>query len=219
MLTLSVARAFFASGAVACVGGALLLPSVAVAVAGGRWLPPVAVGRLAVTPEKRPAEIIPPHRGVLARGTAGLGVRSSVPPMQHEPALSRELVDDYGGEREPVSFSRDGWTRSIGAWGPIIVSEAALAMFSNLPPAPGAASLVGGCVGGGNAVNCVMQWGPPVNPVRIVPSSADPAEQAEAITRDRKWEAYCKPSVVQESYGVRRYHYAQAGCEFGAFGN
>ena len=218
MLTVSVARALFVSCAVACVGGALLLPSVA--VAGERHAVTPVMPVTPVTPQTRPAEIISAHRGVFARGAGGLGVRSGFPPIPHEPALSPELVDDHGGEREPVSFSRDGSMRSIGAWDPIIgVSEAALAMFSYPPPAQGAASLVGGCVGGGNAVNCVMQWGPPVNPVRIVPSSADPAEQAEAITRDRKWEAYCKPSVVQESYGVRRYHYAQAGCEFGALGN
>jgi hypothetical protein len=204
VLTLSVARALFALCAVACVGGALLLPSVA-----------VAGERHAVTPENRHrAEIIPAHRGVLARG--------GLPVIPHEPALTPELVDDHRGEREPVSFSRDGWLRSIGAWArPTIgVSEAALAMLYNPPPAQGAASLVGGCVGGDYAVSCAMQWGPPVNPfVRIVPPPADPAEQANATARDRRWVAYCKPFVVEDTYGVPRYHYAQAGCEFGALGN
>jgi hypothetical protein len=64
-------------------------------------------------------------------------------------------------------------------------------MFSNPPPAQGAASQVGGCVGDDYAVNCAMQWRPPVDPfVRIVPQPANPAEQTEA---DRRWVAYCKP--------------------------
>jgi hypothetical protein len=204
MLTLTVARALFASCAVACIGGALLLPS----LAGGRGL--AGVPGHAVTPPKRPAEIISTHRGVLARGAAR--ERSGRPPIPHEPAPSPELVHDYGGEREPVSY-RDTWP-TIG------VGEAALAIFSNPPPAQGPASQVGGCIGDDYAVNCAMQWRPPVDPfVRIVPQPADPAEQAEATARDRKWVADCKPFIVQDRYGVSRYHYAQAGCEFGALGN
>jgi hypothetical protein len=205
MLTLTVARrALFASCAVACIGGALLLPS----LARGPGL--AGVRGPAVGPAKRPAEIISTHRGVLARGAAG--VRSGRPPIQHEPAPSPEVVHDYAGEREPVSY-RDIWP-TIG------VGDVALAMFSNPPPMEGPASQVGGCIGDDYAVNCAMQWRRPVDPfVRIVPQSTDQAEQAEASARDRKWVAYCKPFVVQDRYGVSRYHYAQAGCEFGAVGN
>jgi hypothetical protein len=79
---------------------------------------------------------------------------------------------------------------------------------------------MGGCVGGGDAVTCSMQWGPPVNPfIRIVPRPADAAEQTFANEQDRKWVAYCRPFIVQDKYGVPRYHYARAGCEFGALGN
>ena len=205
MLTLTVARrALFASCAVACIGGALLLPS----LAGGRGL--VGVPGHVVTPATRPAEIISTHRGVLAPRAAR--VRSGRPPISHEPAPSPELVHDYGGEREPVSY-RDTW--------PIIgVGEAALAMFSNPPPWQGPASQVGGCIGDDNTVNCAMQWRQPVDPfVRIVPQPADPAEQVEATARDHRWVAYCKPFIVQDRYGVSRYQYAHAGCEFGAVGN
>jgi len=203
MLTLTVARrALFASCAVACIGGALLLPS----LAGGRGLTGVRGPSNAVP--RRPAEIISTHRGVLARGAAG--ERSGPPPIPREPAPSSELVHDFGGERGPVS---DRWP-TIG------VGEAALWMFSNSQPAQGAANQVGGCIGDDYAVNCAMQWRPPVDPfVRIVPQPADPAEQADATTRDRRWVEYCKPSIVQDRYGVSRYHYAQAGCEFGALGN
>lgn len=139
-------------------------------------------------------------------------MRSGRPPIPLEPAPSPELVHDYGGEREPVSY-RDTWPT-------IAVGEAALAMFSNPPQMEGPASQVGGCVGDDNAVNCAMQWRLPVDPfVRIVPQPADPAEQAEASARDRRWVAFCKPFVVQDRYGVSRYQYARAGCEFGALGN
>jgi hypothetical protein len=182
-----------------------LLPS----VAGGRGL--AGAPGHAVGPAKRPA-VISTHRNLLAPRAAG--ERSA-----HEPAPSPELVHDYG-EREPVSF-RDKWMRAVGAWGPTIgVGEVALAMFSNPPPMQGPASQVGGCIGDDYAVNCAMQWKPPVDPfVRIVPQPADPAEQAEATTRDRRWVEYCKPFVVQDRYGVSRYRYAHAGCEFGAVGN
>ena len=206
MLTLTVARALIASCAVG-VGGALLLSS----LAGGRGL---------VGAPGHAVPVISPHRGVLSPGATRLGVRSGRPSIQHEPAPSPELVHDYGGEREPVSF-RDKWMRSVGAWGPTIgVGDVALAMFSNPPLAQGAASQVGDCIGDYNAVNCAMQWRPPVDPfVRIVPPPADPAEQADATTRDRKWVADCKPFIVQDRYGVSRYQYAHAGCEFGAVGN
>jgi len=199
MLTLTVARTLFASGAVACIG-ALALNS----LAGGREL--AGAPGHAVTPAKRPAEIISTHRGVFARGTAG--VRSGRPPISNEPALSPELVQDYGGEREPVSYG--------DTWPTVGVGEAALGMFSNPPLWQGPASQVGGCIGDNNAVNCAMQWRRPVDPfVRIVPQPAD----LEATARDRRWVEYCKPFIVQDRYGVSRYHYAQPGCEFGAVGN
>jgi len=207
MLTLTVARALFASGAVACIG-ALTLNS----MAGARGL--AGAPGHAVTPATRPAQIISTQGGVLARGAARLGVRSGRPLIPHEAAPSPELVHDYGGEREPVSYGD-----SIGVWWPTIgVGEAALGMFSNPPPWQGPASQVGGCVGDYSAVNCAMQWRRPVDPfVRIVPAAADPAEQAGA--RDRRWVEYCKPVVVQDRYGVSRYRYAHAGCEFGAVGD
>ena len=135
-------------------------------------------------------------------------MRSGRPPIPHEPAPSSEWVHDYGGEREPVSY-RDTWP-TIG------VGEAALAMFSNPPPWQGPASQVGGCIGDDYAVNCAMQWRRPVDP--FVRTALQPAD-LEATARDRRWVEYCKPFIVQDRYGVSRYHYAQPGCEFGAVGN
>ena len=231
MLTLSVTRAPFVSCTVACVGGALLLPIMAAAPvpAAPIYAHPSPIARHAFASAKRPAATIPAHRGALTRrdiappvGATGLRGRNFARPViQHEPALGPELAHGYGDDRDRVPLSADGWMRSVGASRPTVeVGEFALAMLSNASPAEGAASLVGGCVGGGDAVTCSMQWEPPVNPfVRIVPRPADAAEQTLATERDRRWVAYCRPFIVQDRYGVRRYHYARAGCEFGALGN
>jgi hypothetical protein len=40
-------------------------------------------------------------------------------------------------------------------------------------------------------------------------------EQQEADARDRRWEAFCKPTGVVDKFGVTRLQYAHQGCEFG----
>lgn len=62
----------------------------------------------------------------------------------------------------------------------------------------------------------VCVWGDGLLPnpyVRTVPPPADPAAAAE---RERKWIADCKPTLARDHYGVMRYQYAKAGCEFGS---
>ena len=75
---------------------------------------------------------------------------------------------------------------------------------------------LGGCTGGLTAVNCVVRWGDPGDPyIRAVPPPADAAQRTQAAERDRKWEQRCKPVIAQDRYGVPRYEYAAASCEFG----
>jgi hypothetical protein len=75
--------------------------------------------------------------------------------------------------------------------------------------------IVGGCVGSG-ALNCVARWGEAGDPyVRTVPEPATEAEKARSAERDRKWEQRCRPTIMQDRYGVPRYQYAAPGCEFG----
>jgi len=45
------------------------------------------------------------------------------------------------------------------------------------------------------------------------PMTAEEAERAAA--RERKWRAHCRPVIKQDAFGVGRYQYARAGCEFG----
>ena len=42
-------------------------------------------------------------------------------------------------------------------------------------------------------------------------------EEAEAAERERLWLARCRPTVEHDQYGVRRYRYAAAGCEYGRY--
>jgi len=75
---------------------------------------------------------------------------------------------------------------------------------------------VGGCIGGQGALNCVVRWGAAGDPyIRTVPEPANSAERERAAQRDHKWQDRCKPVIAQDRYGVPRYQYAAAGCEFG----
>src|ERR1700682_3117234 len=40
-------------------------------------------------------------------------------------------------------------------------------------------------------------------------------EQQEVDARDRRWEAFCRPTGVVDKFGVTRLQYAHQGCEFG----
>src|SRR5271169_6329049 len=48
------------------------------------------------------------------------------------------------------------------------------------------------CVGGARSFNCAAQWGIAGDPyVRGVPEALGEAEKAQAVARDRKWQAHC----------------------------
>jgi len=75
---------------------------------------------------------------------------------------------------------------------------------------------VGGCMGTGGSVSCVVRWGEAGDPyIRKVPQPTDDLERKRAAERDKKWEQRCRPTIVQDDYGVPRYRYMAPGCEFG----
>src|SRR5688572_16104936 len=74
------------------------------------------------------------------------------------------------------------------------------------------------CTRSGSSVSCAAQWGGPGgNFPRIVqvPLPKTDDEIAKQNERDRKWSAYCQPTLKPDRYGVNRYFYAVSGCEFG----
>ena len=74
------------------------------------------------------------------------------------------------------------------------------------------------CVRSYGAATCTTRWryGPLGDPYARQVGALDAGrEEAEAIERDRKWRARCRPVVVHDELGVSRYRYAATGCEFG----
>ncbi len=79
----------------------------------------------------------------------------------------------------------------------------------------------GGCLGNGGyfsgSSNCAFtERKGPFGIARIYKVDEPTGEALEqALERDRKWLARCKPAIRQDAYGVGKYYYAASGCEFG----
>jgi hypothetical protein len=75
-----------------------------------------------------------------------------------------------------------------------------------------------GSGGGYGYGGCVETHRELVNPYVIeVPQAKSEKDIADAAARDRLWQARCRPVIRQDQYGVRRYHYAAPGCEYGKY--
>ena len=70
------------------------------------------------------------------------------------------------------------------------------------------------CITSGGAFSCTTQWHR-TGGGQALPWQIDSRETAAAIERERKWLARCRPVARQDQFGVSRYSYAAAGCEFG----
>jgi hypothetical protein len=102
------------------------------------------------------------------------------------------------------------------SWTFLGVAGAMLASFS-VPSSANAGAGNLACVGSGPSVSCAAVWGEPGGFPRIIdiaPYRSD-EEQTAGDARDRRWSARCQPVVRRDRYGVGRYYYAAAGCEFG----
>jgi hypothetical protein len=56
------------------------------------------------------------------------------------------------------------------------------------------------------------------NPYVIhVPAPQAERDVAEAAEHERLWRARCRPVIRQDAYGMRRYHYAAPGCDYGKY--
>ena len=65
-----------------------------------------------------------------------------------------------------------------------------------------------------DTTSCVTRWQKWDPPAPRVPTEQ---ELAEARERERLWTERCRPAIRPDEFGVRRYVYAAAGCEFGKF--
>jgi hypothetical protein len=101
-------------------------------------------------------------------------------------------------------------------WG---LAAAAIVMLAAVHPAHADDVFTHDCLAGGWSFSCVDVWREGVGGAYVVqvPEPASAALADEAKERDRLWVARCNPTIKQDAYGVRRYHYAAPGCEFGKY--
>jgi hypothetical protein len=66
--------------------------------------------------------------------------------------------------------------------------------------------------------SCVETRHELVNPyVILVPPPQTDRDVADVASRDRLWQARCRPVIRQDVQGVRRYQYAAPGCDYGKY--
>lgn len=97
-------------------------------------------------------------------------------------------------------------------------AAASLALAFAALPQPAAAEVwTSSCAGGWRYGSCVLNYREYARDtyLRYAPGPDSENERKEAIARDRKWAAFCKPVVVTDRYGIGRYLYTKPGCEFG----
>lgn len=99
-----------------------------------------------------------------------------------------------------------------------LVALAILALPLMLSPARADGVRSRSCVGAGDSYTCVTSWRYGAKDSNTAAGPAPtPQELAESRNRERRWLARCRPVVRQDAFGVPRYHYAAAGCEFGKY--
>lgn len=102
---------------------------------------------------------------------------------------------------------------------------AALAAIAMLPVSPAQAGgvsttdCVNGSVRDSGGTSCVEVWRDGLRDPYVVsvPPPTSPQDIADTATRERLWQARCRPVVHQDMHGVRRYHYSAPGCEYGKY--
>jgi hypothetical protein len=70
------------------------------------------------------------------------------------------------------------------------------------------------CLTSGGGISCTTYW-QRTGGGQVLPWQIDPRETAASAERERRWLARCRPTARQDQFGVSRYSYAAAGCEFG----
>jgi hypothetical protein len=100
-----------------------------------------------------------------------------------------------------------------------IASLAILVMSGKFAPGHAEGIEITNCVVSYRTSSCITISRPTSNPyIRTVSAPLTAQEETELGERDRKWVARCRPVIKQDRFGVGRYHYAAAGCEFGVIG-
>ena len=97
----------------------------------------------------------------------------------------------------------------VKTWMSLAGLVATLAM--PITPAASDSILSTSCVYTHGSRSCVTRW-QHFEPRVVVPTEQ---EIAEVRAREQQWQTFCRPYIYQDDLGVRRYGYAERGCEYG----
>jgi hypothetical protein len=97
-------------------------------------------------------------------------------------------------------------------WMSLAGLAATLALPITASPAAAESTRTTNCVNTRGSVSCVTRW-QHWEPQAVKPPTEQ--ELAEIRAREQQWQTFCRPYIWQDSLGVRRYGYAERGCEYG----
>jgi hypothetical protein len=118
-----------------------------------------------------------------------------------------------------MTMSREPCSDTLRRTAAYVATLAAIAMLPGSPAQAGGVSTTNCINGWDGATSCVEVWRDGLRDpfVVSVPPPTSPQDVADTATRERLWQARCRPVVRQDMYGVRRYHYSAPGCEYGKY--
>ena len=99
----------------------------------------------------------------------------------------------------------------------LAVALLSVSAFAANPAAAAQRGFSGSCVGSGASFSCAGSYGDRGGNPHVIDLLRAKDEDAVKASqeRERRWVAYCSPSIAYDRYGVGRYVYAVRGCEFG----
>jgi hypothetical protein len=100
----------------------------------------------------------------------------------------------------------------LKTWMSLAVLTATLTLPISVSPAAAESTRTTNCINVGGSRSCVTRW-QHWEPQAVKPPTEQ--ELAEIRAREQQWQTFCRPYIWQDALGVRRYGYAERGCEYG----
>jgi len=100
----------------------------------------------------------------------------------------------------------------LKTWMSLAGLAAALMLPVTASPAAADSTRSTSCINVRGSLSCVTRWQHWEAQAQHAPTEQ---ELAEARAREQQWQARCRPYIWQDELGVRRYGYAEPGCDVG----